>query len=226
MLIKNNKISGDSVFDALMGMFIILMIATGTLSYYSTARDMMIKQPFDRLGLIYHLSLSNKEDLFKNETFVGNFNDNTLFLNNTDITPIQQAVIKTLKCESDYCRLSTYQPPESSFLIINYNDNNTVDDLKFYFNLPNSFIFSFPKQYPIRIDDKFNDRLQILETEPDFKYVLSIHKHLTYEYYLDSDLVHPVSKEVCLLDANRHHCLYVLHYNKNKVFDNLESTLL
>lgn len=233
MSIKNNNNSGFIDLGFIMVLFIILMMAVVSITVYQNVREVYNKSPFDRLGLIYHLSLSKKSDIdhliATNVLNKDISNNNTVLLNIKDIPLLQDYIISTLQCENNYCRKSTYEPTVNSFMLLNYDTSNTLNDLKFYFTIPQHRIFNGKQGFIFSINEKFManpDNIEYnIKEDPDFKYVVDIYKHLTYEYYLDSNFFDPVSRELCLSDANKSHCLYVLHYNKERIFEHLNNTL-
>lgn len=233
MFIKRKKDLGTIELSFIMVLALMFMIVIGALTYYRAANYTYNKLPFDRLGFIYHLTLSKKSDidhLISNNVLTKDIsNNNTVLLNTKGIALLQDYIISTLKCENNYCRKSNYEPALNSFMLLTYDETNTLNDLKFYFNIPQKQIFTGKQGSIISINEKFmhdTDRVVYsIKEDPDFKYVVDIYKHLTYEYYLDSNFVEPVSKELCLSDANKSRCLYMLHYNKEKTFEHLNNNL-
>jgi len=203
MAATKRKILGTVAVEATIVLGIMMLITVFTFKIFFDVREKLFFKPLDRLGLIYHLTLSNE------------MNNNTLLLKSDELLPLQKKVITTLNCATNYCRVSEYRVPHNAFTIIQYNKQSMVEDIKIYFPTSNySSIFSFNKRHVLTFNDDFLDNTAIFDANPDFKYILDTYQYIKYEYYLDNDLKHPISKEICSNSDNSSRCLYVLHYNK------------
>lgn len=194
MILKKTKQTGTIELDFIMSVGIFLFVIIGAFTLYGSARDSQIEKGVNYLGFMYHLSLST-----------GN---GVIVYNDKEAKAIQKTVISTLDCSKNYCKPLSSKLSIGAFISINYK-NGIAEDVKVYSTHVSSIFFKNNKASSSYYDN-FHVSETMLNDYPDYGYPLTIQKKITHEYYLETDLINPVNKDICTTAGLK--CLDVLHY--------------